>query len=212
MKQENYGIVYILTNPVMPGLVKIGRTTRKDVEVRMKELYGTGVPVPFECKYACKVKAADCAKIEKALHTAFSPNRINQNREFFQILPRQAMAILELFHREDITQEVTEEINNDLTTEDKSAKEKAASIRRPPLNFFEMGIGTGEKICFIRNSFIEATIVNEKKVLFENEEQSLTAVTKKLLDITHAIQPTGYWLYKGKNLRDIYDETYTLEE
>jgi hypothetical protein len=67
----------------MPGLVKIGMTTRDNTEERMKELYGTGVPVPFECKYACKVNISDCAKIEKALHSAFAPNRVNSNREFF---------------------------------------------------------------------------------------------------------------------------------
>ncbi|KAA6324065.1 hypothetical protein EZS27_026557, partial [termite gut metagenome] len=48
--------------------------------------------------------------------------------------------------------------------------------------------------------------------LFNNEELSLTAITKRLLNITHAIQPTGYWNYKEKNLRDIYDTIYTLEE
>ena len=68
-----YGIVYLLTNPVMPGLVKIGMTTQEDIDKRMKELYTTGVPVPFECQFACKVKKGDCAKIEKALHTAFAP-------------------------------------------------------------------------------------------------------------------------------------------
>lgn len=56
-KQHNYGIVYVLINPVMPGMVKIGMTTWDNIEERMKELYGTGVPVSFECKYACKVKA-----------------------------------------------------------------------------------------------------------------------------------------------------------
>lgn len=61
-----YGIVYLLTNPVMPGLVKIGMTTQEDIDKRMKELYTTGVPVPFECQFACKVKKGDCAKIEKA--------------------------------------------------------------------------------------------------------------------------------------------------
>lgn len=66
-----YGIVYLLTNPVMPGLVKIGMTTQEDIDKRMKELYTTGVPVPFECKFACKVKKSDCLKIEKALHKAF---------------------------------------------------------------------------------------------------------------------------------------------
>ena len=39
-----YGIVYLLTNPVMPGLVKIGMTTQEDIDKRMKELYMTGVP------------------------------------------------------------------------------------------------------------------------------------------------------------------------
>ena len=68
-----YGIVYLLTNPAMPGLVKIGMTTQEDIERRMRELYTTGVPVPFECQFACKVKKGDCAKIEKALHTAFAP-------------------------------------------------------------------------------------------------------------------------------------------
>ena len=41
-KENNYGIVYLLTNPVMPGLVKIGMTTRDDLDVRMRELYTTG--------------------------------------------------------------------------------------------------------------------------------------------------------------------------
>ena len=71
-----YGIVYLLTNPVMPGLVKIGMTTQEDIEKRMKELYTTGVPVPFECQFACKVKKGDCAKIEKALHMAFAPTSV----------------------------------------------------------------------------------------------------------------------------------------
>ena len=81
-KQNDYGIVYVLTNPAMPGLVKIGMTSRNNIDERMKELYGTGVPVPFECKYACKVKSSDCEKIEKALHTAFAPDRINANLIF----------------------------------------------------------------------------------------------------------------------------------
>ena len=89
-----YGIVYLLTNQSMPGLVKIGMTTQKEIEQRMKELYTTGVPLPFECQFACKVKKSDCAKIEKALHTAFSPSRVNPNREFFRIQVEQAKAIL----------------------------------------------------------------------------------------------------------------------
>ena len=211
-KQNNSGIVYVLTNPAMPGMVKIGMTTRDNLEARMKELYGTGVPVPFECRHACKVKVSDCARIEKALHTAFAPNRINANREFFQIKPEQAMAILELFNREDVTQEITEEIDNDLTTEDKSATEKINSSRRPPLNYFEMGMKKGDILVFVKDSSTEVSVVDEKKVMYQGDVYSLTGITKKLLNITHAIQPTGYWMFEGKNLRDIYDETYTLDD
>lgn len=211
-KHNNFGIVYVLTNPAMPGLVKIGMTTRDNLDARMRELYGTGVPVPFECKYACRVKASDCAKIEKALHTAFAPNRINANREFFQIKSEQAMAILELFNREDITQEITEEIDNDLTSEDKSATEKINGNRRPPLNYYDMGMKEGSVLTFVKDPTVKVTIVGEKKVMYQDETYSLTAITKKLLNISHAIQPTGYWNYEERSLRDIYDETYTLDD
>ena len=72
-------IVYVLTNPAMPGLVKIGKTTKLEVDGRMRQLYGTGVPVPFDCAFACQVK--DATEVEKALHIAFGKNRINPNRE-----------------------------------------------------------------------------------------------------------------------------------
>lgn len=211
-KPDNKGIVYILTNSAMPGLVKIGMTTRESIDTRMKELYSTGVPVPFDCEYACEVEASDCSKIEKALHTAFKPNRINDNREFFQIKPEQVTAILELFDRKDITTEVNAEIENDLTIDDKVASEKIKSARRPPLNYKEMGIEIGATLQFIKDPAVEVIVSGDKRVTYQGVEQSLTAVTKQLLGITHALQPTAYWTFDGKNLRDIYDKTYTLEE
>ncbi len=38
----------------MPGLVKIGMTNKESVDARLKELFNTCVPVPFECAYICK--------------------------------------------------------------------------------------------------------------------------------------------------------------
>lgn len=214
MKQENtnYGIVYVLSNPVMPGLVKIGMTTRDNIDARMKELYGTGVPVPFECEYACRVKNTDCAKIEKALHKAFGPNRINANREFFSIKAEQAMAILELFNQEDITEEITAEIDNDLTHDDKSATEKIKSSRRPALNYKEMGIQPNSVLTFVKDPSIQVTVLDEKKVLYQKEETSLTAITKRLLNAPRNVSPAKYWEYEGTNLRDLRDELYPLEE
>jgi hypothetical protein len=85
MSDNNSQIVYILTNPAMPDLIKIGITTQLDVAERMRQIYTTGVPFPFECAFACQVK--DALEVEKAIHYAFGNNRVNPNREFFKLEP-----------------------------------------------------------------------------------------------------------------------------
>ena len=93
-------VVYVLTNESMPGLVKIGRTSGS-IEKRMRELYKTGVPIPFECAYAAEV--ADSKDIEKVLHEAYRDSRLNPNREFFRISPESARAILSRLGEVDVT-------------------------------------------------------------------------------------------------------------
>jgi hypothetical protein len=78
-------IVYVLSNPAIPGIVKIGRTAKEDAKLRIAQLYTTGVPVPFTLEFACRVPNPD--EVEKALHVAFAPHRINLKREFFKIDP-----------------------------------------------------------------------------------------------------------------------------
>lgn len=206
-----YGIVYLLTNPVMPGLVKIGMTAQKDIEKRMRELYTTGVPVPFECQFACKVKKGDCVKIEKALHAAFAPQRVNANREFFRIQVEQAKAILELFHHTDVTEEVSDEIENDLTDDDKAATKKAR-LHRPPLNFFEMGMKKGDVLQWKDDPSITLSVYTERTVIFEGKEMAISAVTRDLKGSKWYVAPGSYWLYNERLLSEIYDETYPVED
>ena len=92
------GIIYLLSNPAMPGILKIGKTTKEDVKLRMKELYSSGVPLPFECLYAAKVRDID--SVEKALHTAFSPDRVNPKREFFEIEATASISKIEASERD----------------------------------------------------------------------------------------------------------------
>jgi len=101
MADNSSQIVYVLTNPAMPGLVKIGKTTQLEVSERMKQLYSTGVPVPFDCAFACQVK--DASEVEKALHFAFGRDRTNPNREFFSIEAERVIAVLKLLKVDDIT-------------------------------------------------------------------------------------------------------------
>jgi hypothetical protein len=74
---------YILTNPVYPGLVKVGKTCR-DVRERRDELYTTGVPLPFDI-YAT-FKTSKYNELEEYLHRKLT-GRINEHREFFKIDP-----------------------------------------------------------------------------------------------------------------------------
>ena len=93
----------------MPGIVKIGKTTREDPQVRMNELYTTGVPLPFECAIAVKVEDERADELEKVLHKAFSPNRLNPSREFFEIELYQVEAIMRTWSDEDVTPQVNKE-------------------------------------------------------------------------------------------------------
>ena len=212
-KSQEQGIVYVLTNPCMPGIVKIGMTERSEMDARLRELYTTGVPLPFECKFACKVKKSECGRIERALHTAFAPQRVNANREFFRIIPDQAIAILELFQHEDVTEEVSQEIENDLTPEDKAAQEKSKT-KRPPINFFDMGMREGDILVFKQDENITCSVADKKHVLYQGKVTTLTPITTQLLGKPYSVQPTPFWKLKegGKDLIEIYDETYPIDE
>ena len=199
------GIIYVLTNPAMPGIVKIGKTAR-EIETRLSELYSTGVPVPFECVFAGKV--SDIDKVEKAFHLAFAPYRINPKREFFQIEAEQAIAMLELMTTEDVTPALQKEADEvDIESKEASRKLKA---RRPSYNFLEMGIPIGSILNFTQLPQESVEVANERRVSFKGEIISLTAVTKELLNVNYRIAPGPYWTYQGKVLKDIYNETYEM--
>lgn len=78
----NPGFVYILTNQSMPGLIKIGRTTRA-VDLRAAELWQTGVPTRFDV-YASE-KTYDCVQLEAYVHGDLRKSRVSKSREFFAI-------------------------------------------------------------------------------------------------------------------------------
>ena len=76
------GFVYVLFNPSVEGLVKIGKTA-KDPEERAKELStATGVPTPFIVVY--KAFFQDCASAEAFVHTQLIDKRLSSNKEFFR--------------------------------------------------------------------------------------------------------------------------------
>ncbi|MCF6253767.1 MAG: GIY-YIG nuclease family protein [Thiomicrorhabdus sp.] len=197
------GIVYVLTNPAMPGIVKIGKTSRGSVDVRLAELYSTGVPVPFECAFAGKVE--DESVVEKAFHLAFGPYRLNPKREFFQIEAEQAIALLALMIFEDVTPSLQAEANK-VGIEAKAGADKLKA-QRPVQNFIEMGIPEGSVLQFTQGDE-RCTVLNGRRVSYNGKDISLTALTKKLLGTDRPLRPSPYWFFNGRKLTDIYNETY----
>ena len=98
-------IVYILTNPSMPGLVKIGRTSKLIPRVEALSA-STSSPEPFIIAYAAYVE--DAPYVERALHAAFSMHRM-PGREFFRIPVTNAVAALSLAEVSQVTLDVEEE-------------------------------------------------------------------------------------------------------
>jgi hypothetical protein len=77
------GYVYILSNPTMPRLLKIGYML-DDVDRRAQELYrATGVPQPFEVEFWCLTLNPE--SVEQMVHERLNSHRVNDGREFFLV-------------------------------------------------------------------------------------------------------------------------------
>lgn len=191
------GIVYLLTNPVMDGLVKIGQT--ENLEARVRGLSGfSGIPVPFEVFYACTVE--DASKVESALHDAFDDHRINRKREFFRINPERVISALKLAEIEDVTP-------SDDMVEDKQEQDSLDRERKRRSNFrFSMAdIPEGAELKFVRNEKITATVHDNRNIVFEGKVTSLTQAALDVLERDYAIRRRAvpgpqYWMYEDETL------------
>jgi len=203
--ENNEGIVYILTNKAMPKYIKIGYTDNKDIKKRLKDLYKTGVPFPFELYYAIKV--ANAKQIENGIHNVFSIHRENDKREFFRMDPERAKFALDLAKGKEITIDDSELYDK----EDEEDIIKARKSIAPPFRFSMVDIGIGEELIFSRDQDIKCTVSSDKKVKYNDEEYSLTALVKKLLNPPTAINGTRFWLYKDKLLTELRTEKELID-
>lgn len=89
------GYLYIAATPAMPNTVKLGCTRRLNPLKRIAELSSASVPYPFVC-YGL-VFSDDVFELERRIHEYFDAqrtNKENRHKEFFNITPGQAIAVL----------------------------------------------------------------------------------------------------------------------
>lgn len=91
------GYVYVVSNALMPGLVKIG-CTQQSVHNRVRRLYSTGVPAPFRTEGVRFF--VNCYASERSLHSILSRKaRRCENREFFEAGADLAVRALDELHQ-----------------------------------------------------------------------------------------------------------------
>ena len=87
---EGKEIIYIMSNPSLSGMVKIGYTG-KEIEIRQKALSkATGIPTPFKVEYIYRVHGRGM-ELEREIHSYLKEFRLNNEREFFEIGIKQAV-------------------------------------------------------------------------------------------------------------------------
>lgn len=190
------GLIYVLTNKAMPGLVKIGITS-DNVGSRISSLNSaTGVPLPFECFFAAEVE--DSAKLEKTLHQLFSENRVNPKREFFSLEPERVVLAISIGGFKEVTPGI-----EFADKEEMEALEKANS-RRPRIRLEALGIKLGDVLTFSRDESITASVASNNRVSYNGEMLSLSAAALKVLQSlgyqTSAASGSEYWMFEGELL------------
>ena len=197
-------IIYILTNQSMPDTIKIGITD--NLERRIRELDNTSTPLPFECYYAVEVENA--SDIEKKIHDGLDDKRVRNNREFFNTTPEQAKSILEIAEvmggknvtpKEDIVE----------TAQDKQALENAKK-QRSRFNFQMIDLQPGTILKFRKDETITCEVHDDTKIKFRDKITSLSNAAEIILKEMgydwSAYQGPRWWMFEGKNLRDIRRE------
>ncbi len=85
--------VYILSNPALPNMLKIGYT-KNEPEIRAKQISAaTGVALPYKVEWAFQCFNGE--QLEHEVHAELATYRVNQQREFFDIPLAEAQEAIE---------------------------------------------------------------------------------------------------------------------
>lgn len=85
--------VYILSNPTMPGMFKIGYTKNNPDERAKQISNATGVALPYKVEWA--FHCYNGFALEQECHHKLEKYRVNNNREFFQMSLEEAKTTVE---------------------------------------------------------------------------------------------------------------------
>ena len=192
------GYIYIMINPCLQNMVKIGYAT--DVEERRKQLSTTALPYEYEiyAVYETPGKLED-KKLHKLIDNLNPDLRVSKNREFFVMAPEDAYELLEAIAMISGSQDKLKRIKETATI----TKEHKA--KKPAVNFRKCNIPVGAELIYVDEPSVKVTVVSERKVQYNNEITSLSAVASSMKGYSAA--GPSFFTYNGKLVADIAHET-----
>lgn len=193
------GYIYILTNKSFKdNCIKIGYSI--NVEKRVKELSGTGLPYDYEIYATYEIPASQSA--DKSLHDLIymlNPTlRIAKNREFFDIDPKAAYTMLQdiaIIHDrlDKLKLYVDEEI-------DKEESNKKGEV----FSFSKCQIPVGSIITYIDDDTIEAKVIDDRKIEYKGEILYMSTLAKRLIGKSYGVAGPHFFKYNGIILTEYY--------
>lgn len=90
---SNIGFVYVMHNPAMNGIYKIGFTMRSPHARALELSASTGVPLGYEIVYYGEIE--EPASIEAEIHESLAEFRLNESREFFRVKLAKIMSVID---------------------------------------------------------------------------------------------------------------------
>ena len=195
------GYIYIMTNPCLKDMVKIGYAT--NVEERRKQLSTTALPYEYEiyATYETSGKLED-KKLHKLIDNLNPDLRVSKNREFFVMSAEDAYELLDSIATISGSQD---KLQRKVNKSNADAKKK-----KPAVNFAKCNIPIGAELIFIEDPTVKVIVESERKVSYNNEITSLSAIAGKIKGIK-AIAGPSYFTYNGKLVCDIAKETQWKE-
>lgn len=206
--------VYVLENPAMDGLVKIGKT--KDMSKRLADLFKTGVPFPFKPIFVLECQTLEkMDEVERKLHAAFRRDRVNSRREFFKT-DSETIAILLSLLGADVSSQYNGVVASNgstvITAADVAAADKSLQAKKPAIDLFKLGFRRGDKLLYTETEdgdpAVEAEVEDGRHVSYKGKIYFLTELVKELLGLpstASGIRGTEYWEYNGENLVQIFE-------
>lgn len=197
------GYVYILTNPAFKeDWVKIGKTAGT-VEKRMDELFTTALPMPFELYAWCKTSKFN--ELEKQAHhilDKLTETRVADNREFFQLVPSEALSVL---------RELAMTIDDAefYCPFEQQQAAKAKTVTCPPFKFKYADMKAGDIITFEPRGFkvVVSDDPSDNKIEYEGKLYTLSGFCRAFMpdnkrNKAEAYQGPHYFSFEGELLCD----------